>query len=136
MSLKTRLRHCLKGCYFYISDVTEKFCRIRCVHGAAEETLQKQGESGHDEGSLEEMEGPVEKTKGEKKWGVSSLYQPLVLIYLPSCYMEIYRYLTLGVCISSGTWHQHMVQVSSFEGCVQPKRWPIQPRKIFLCLAG
>lgn len=77
------------------------------MHGAAKETLQKQGESGHDEGSLEEMEGPVGKTKVEKKWGVSNLHQPLVLVYLPSCYMEIYRYLTLGVCISSG----HMAPV-------------------------
>lgn len=77
------------------------------MHGAAKETLQKQGDSGHDEGCLEEMEGPVEETMVEKKWGVSSLYQPLVLMYLPFCYMEIYRYLTLGVCIPSG----HMAPV-------------------------
>lgn len=71
-----RVRHCLKGCHFCILDALEQFGRTRCVHGAARETLQRQGRVRalwRQLGSLSEMERSV----GEimvKKWGVSGLY--------------------------------------------------------------
>lgn len=100
MSLKTRLRHCLKGCYVCILDAIEQFCRIRCVHKAAKETLQKQGRVRawwRQLGSFLEMEGPVREMMVEK-WGVSGLHQP------PSIWREIYICVCvyIYVCISPG----------------------------------
>lgn len=70
-SLKTRLRHCFKGCYFSMLDAMEEFCGFRCVHGAAKELLKGRAESGDDEGSWEEgrreMDRPVGEVMAEKK---------------------------------------------------------------------
>lgn len=102
-------------------------------------------ESGHDEGSWaalgrwrDLLEGWWLRRSGEFLACIRHLFSHTscpgiwreihICVYI-SLYLLVYEF---HLC----SWHQYMVQVPSFEGCIWLKRWPIQPRKIFLCLAG
>lgn len=136
-SLKTRLRHCCKGCYFSMLDATEQLCRIRCGHGAARKLFKGRAESGDDEGSWTASWGWTDLLE---RWWLRRSRELLacisLLVYGAVCAVCIPLSLSPGMGVPSvlvaplyGAW-------VCFEGCVWLKRWPIWPGKIFLCFLG
>lgn len=114
MILNTRLKLCLKGCYFCILDAIKQLCGIRFVHGLPRKPFR--GRARRDEGSWaalgrwrDALERWWMRKSGEFLTCISHLFS---YISHPGMYIHMYS----GIWMLPLSWHHQAVQVFGFFG--------------------